>query len=91
MINPNAFYGIENRKKIAEDMGLNEQEVLDLTKKELHSLWVGYQRGKMFASQEIKANFFCVPIDLFNARKDDFSAIMKEELDKIEQSKESEQ
>ena len=91
MIYPKEFYGIENRKKIAEDMGLNEQEVLDLTKKELHSLWVGYQKGKMKAANDIKSEFFCVPIDLFNARKDDFSAIMKEELDKVEQSKESEQ
>ena len=40
----------------------------------------------MIASQEIKDAFFCVPIELFNARKDDFSAIMKEELDKAKES-----
>ena len=33
MIDAKKFYGIENRKKLAADMGLNEQEVLDLTKR----------------------------------------------------------
>lgn len=89
-MDPKEFYSIENRKKMAKEMLFNEQEVLDLTKKELHSLWAGYQRGKEIASQEIKANFFCVPIDIWNHKEEEFKAILQSCMDEMK-SESSEQ
>lgn len=81
------FYSVENRKKIAKNMGLDEQEVLDLPKRELHTLWVGFQTGQRKAAEDIKANFFCVPIDIWNHRKGEFEAIVSKCIKEMEEKK----
>lgn len=81
------FFSVENRKKFAKEMGLDEQEVLDLTKKELHTLWVGFQVGKIKAAEEIKSSFFCVPIDIWNHKKAEFEGIISKCIKEMEEKK----
>ncbi len=85
------FFGVENRKKLAKKWKFNEQEIVDMPKKELHTLYVGVNRGKELAAEEIKGAFFCIPIEVYNHRKDDFNALMKECIDEMSPKTETEE
>lgn len=82
------FYSIDHRKKLAKDMGLDEQEVLDLPKRELHTLWVGFEAGKKKAAAEIKEAFFCVPIDIWNHKLIQFQQVIQAAVDEMNEANE---
>ena len=44
---------IEHRKKVAEKYGFVEQEVIDLPKKEFHTLCVGLNVGEKYGARKI--------------------------------------
>ena len=80
------FYSIENRKKLAAEIGLDEQEVLDLPKREFHTLWVGFEAGKKKAAAEIKNEFFCVPIDIWNHKLIQFQQVIQAAIDEMKEA-----
>lgn len=86
------FGSINHRKSIAEFYDFNEQEVLDLPKREFKTLVIGLRKGeiqgKVIAGAEIRNNFFCVPIDIWNHREEDFKKILKEVVDEMKESEE---
>lgn len=81
------FGSVEHRKEVAAFYGLNEQEVVDLPKREFKTLVIGIIKGrlqgKFEASEDIKNKFFCVPIDFWKHREEDFKKILKEEIDEL--------
>lgn len=85
------FGSVEHRKDIAIYYGFNEQEVLDLPKREFKTLIIGIikgnMEGKFIAAEELKQNFFMVPIEMWNHRKADFKKILKEEIEEMEKAK----
>ena len=86
------FGSIEHRKEVAAFYGLNEQEVVDLPKREFKTLVIGIIKGriqgKFEASEDIKSNFFCVPIKFWKHREEDFKKILKEEIDELKADEE---
>ena len=44
---------VEHRKKVAEKYGLDEQEVIDLPKKEFHILCVGLEIGEKYGARKV--------------------------------------
>lgn len=88
------FGSIEHRKAIAELYDFNEQEVLDLPKKEFKTLVIGLIKGeiqgKVIASAEIKGSFFCVPIDIWNHREEEFKKIIADEIKEMKEKAEGE-
>lgn len=86
------FGNIDHRKAVAAFFDLDEQEVLDLPKREFKTLIIGLINGRLHgkyeAGVEIKTKFFCVPKLLWDRRKDDFEAILKEEIDELKADEE---
>ena len=81
------FGSIDHRRELAGFYGLDEQEVLDLPKREFKTLVIGIIKGKLQgkfeATEDIKSKFFCVPIQLWEHREEDFKKILKEEINEI--------
>ena len=86
------FGNIDHRKEVAAFFDLDEQEVLDLPRREFKTLIIGLIKGRVHgkyeAGIEIKTEFFCVPKLLWGRRKDDFEAILKEEIDELKADEE---
>ena len=80
------FFSVENRKKLAKEWGFDEQEMLDMSKKELHTLWCGINRGKQLAGEEIKNNFFCIPIDIYNHKLIEFNQVIQAAVDEMKEA-----
>lgn len=81
------FGSIEHRKELAEYFSLDQQEVLDLPKREFKTLIIGMIKGKQFGqyitTETIKSQYFCVDIDIWNHRKTDFERTLKEVVDEL--------
>ena len=84
------FGSVEHRKKVAADFCLNEQEVIDMPKREFKTFIMGIEFGKTKAANDVKENFFCVPIDIWNHYEDAFKAILKVAMEEMKQEKEKE-
>lgn len=86
------FGSIDHRRELAGFYGLVEQEVLDLPKREFKTLVIGIIKGrlqgKFEASEDIKSKFFCVPIDFWKHREEDFKKILREEIDELKANEE---
>ena len=82
------FFSVENRKKLAKEWRFDEQEILDMSKKELHTLWCGVTRGKQLAGEEIKNNFFCIPIDIYNHKLIEFHQVIQAAVDEMKEAEE---
>lgn len=70
-------YSIPWRKKLAETYEFKEQYILDMTKEEINALELGVAGGLAKATKDIKSEFFCVPIDIWNHHKSAFEAVLK--------------
>ena len=88
------FGSIWHRKDVARYYKFNEQEVLDLPKREFKTLIIGLikgnDEGRFMAGEEIKNAFFCVPIEIWNHKKEQFEAILKETVDEMKEAKNAE-
>lgn len=86
------FGSIEHRKKVAEFYGLDTQEVVDLPKREFKTLVIGIIKGtlqgKFEASEDIKSKFFCVPMEFWKHREEDFKKILEEEINELKADEE---
>lgn len=75
------FGSVEHRKDVAKYYQFQEQEVLDLPKREFKTLIIGIIKGniegKFIAANEIKEAFFCVPIEIWNHKKTEFEKILE--------------
>lgn len=87
------FGSVYHRKAIAEIYDFDEQEVLDLPKREFKTLIIGLIKGeiqgKVIASAEIRGSFFCVPIDIWNHREEDFKKIIADEISEMKASQDA--
>ena len=85
------FGSVEHRKDIAKYYKFQEQEVLDLPKREFKTLIIGIIKGniegKFIAGEELKQSVFMIPIEMWNHREADFKKILKEEIEEMEQAK----
>lgn len=85
------FGSVMHRRSIAARFELDVQEVIDMPKREFKTLVIGLTKGrisgKLEASEDIKNNFFCVPIDFWKHREADFKKILKEEIDELKANK----
>ncbi len=86
------FGSVEHRKDVAKYYNFQEQEVLDLPKREFKTLIIGIIKGniegKFIAGEELKQNFFMVPIEMWKHREEDFKKILKEEIDELKADEE---
>lgn len=86
------FGSVEHRKDVAKYYQFQEQEVLDLPKREFKTLIIGIIKGniegKFIAGEELKKNFFMVPIEMWKHREADFKKILKEEIDELKADEE---
>lgn len=85
------FGSVSHRKDIAKYYGFNEQEVLDLPKREFKTLIIGIikgnKEGRFIAGEELKQAFFMVPIELWNHRKADFEKVLGEVVKEMDEYK----
>ena len=83
-LNDKDFGSINHRKRTAyEYYGTSVpkervQEVLDMPKREYHTFCIGLKMGELKAATDIKSEFFCVPIDIYLARKKEFTSLVLE-------------
>ena len=86
------FGSVEHRKDVAKYYHFQEQEVLDLPKREFKTLIIGIIKGniegKFIAGEELKQNFFMVPINMWKHREEDFKKILEEEINELKANKE---
>lgn len=85
------FGSIWHRKDVARYYKFDEQEVLDLPKREFKTLIIGIKRGnnegRFIAGEEIKTAFFCVPIEIWNHKKVEFEKILEEAVNEMKEAK----
>lgn len=88
------FGSIWHRKDVARYYKFNEQEVLDLPKREFKTLIIGIKRGntegRFMAGEEIKTAFFCVPIEIWNHKKAEFEKILEDAVNEMKEAKNAE-
>ena len=88
------FGSIWHRKDVARYYKFDEQEVLDLPKREFKTLIIGIKRGnnegRFMAMELIKQEYFCVPIAMWNHRKEDFEKIIEECVNEMKEAKNAE-
>lgn len=84
------FGTISHRKSIAEFYDFDEQEVLDLPRREFKTLVIGLRKGeiqgKVIAAAEIRNNFFCVPIDMWNHKAIQFQQICQQAIEEMKEA-----
>ena len=84
------FGSIWHRKDVARYYKFNEQEVLDLPKREFKTLIIGIKRGndegRFMAGEEIKSAFFCVPIEIWNHKNAEFEKILEEAVNEMKEA-----
>lgn len=88
------FGSIWHRKDVARYYKFNEQEVLDLPKREFKTLIIGIKRGnnegRFIAGEEIKTAFFCVPIEIWNHKKAEFEKILEDAVNEMKEANNAE-
>lgn len=88
------FGSIWHRKDVARYYKFDEQEVLDLPKREFKTLIIGIKRGnnegRFIAGEEIKNAFFCVPIEIWNHKRADFEKILEAAVNEMKEAKNAE-
>ena len=84
------FGSIDHRKNLANFFVLNDQEVLDLPKREFKTLVIGLIKGRVYgkleAGEEIKSAFFCVPIEIWNHKNAEFEKILEEAVNEMKEA-----
>ncbi len=84
------FGSIWHRKDVARYYKFNEQEVLDLPKREFKTLIIGIKRGnnegRFMAGEEIKTAFFCVPIEIWDHKRAEFEKILEETVNEMKEA-----
>lgn len=88
------FGSIWHRKDVARYYKLDEQEVLDLPKREFKTLIIGIKRGnnegRFMAGEEIKNAFFCVPIEIWDHKRAEFEKILEEAVNEMKEANNAE-
>ena len=88
------FGSIWHRKDVARYYKFNEQEVLDLPKREFKTLIIGIKRGnnegRFMAGEEIKTAFFCVPIEIWDHKRVEFEKILEDAVNEMKEAKNAE-
>lgn len=88
------FGSIWHRKDVARYYKFDEQEVLDLPKREFKTLIIGIKRGnnegRFIAGEEIKTAFFCVPIEIWNHKRADFEKILEAAVNEMKEANNAE-
>ena len=86
VLNKAPRYSLPWKKKLAKEYHLKEEHVVKMDKHQCDILELGIWAGLAKASEDmeqIKKDYFMVPIHMWNHRKDDFMKILAEEMEEL--------